>query len=349
MIMIVCKDCGNAATSRDDFCSSCGSLLEWSGQEIEATSAAGRADPVPRQPVPEAGRPRPVPLAAEPVYTGPYCTSCGVRNQEDRSFCRSCGEPLRGTAAAAARESWWRRLLARLGGGRRGDGYAAGDRPDSFRRHAVPHGARHHGLTAPDLAAVRHRPSLRRRRLSVGRLAPILLVAGLVGVGLGPARHWVTTEGFGLVHKARGTLNERYVSVVPVGASASSAVHRHGAALAVDGVQDTFWLSSSRHDGVGAELTVRFASPVNIDRIGLLSGEPAAAFRADARPQTIEVSTAGAAPVDISFDDTASFQNRAVSLHRVTTITFVFKDVYPGQNGRAVAVREVQFFARVSS
>jgi len=349
VIMIVCKDCGNAATSRDDFCASCGSLLEWSGQEVEAASAAGRADPLARQPVAEAGRPHPVPLAAEPVHAGPYCAACGVRNQEDRMFCRSCGEALRGAAAAARAPSWWRRLLTRLGGGA-GRGYAAGDRPASFRHHSVTPGARAQGLTQPDLSAAHHRRSLRRpRRVALSRLGPVLLVAGLLGVGFGPARHWVTTEAFGLAHKAHGTLTERYVSVVPVGASASSAMRRHGAALAVDGVRDTYWASTGRRDGVGAALTVKFAHPVNIGRIGLLSGEPGAAFRADPRPQTIEVSATGAARFDISFDDVAGFQNRAVNLHGVTTITLLFKDVYPGQKGHAVAVREVQFFARVST
>src|SRR5581483_11110439 len=34
-IMILCRECGNSAPSRDGFCSSCGALLDWSGERVE--------------------------------------------------------------------------------------------------------------------------------------------------------------------------------------------------------------------------------------------------------------------------------------------------------------------------
>ena len=33
--MILCRECGNSAPSRDGFCSSCGALLDWSGERVE--------------------------------------------------------------------------------------------------------------------------------------------------------------------------------------------------------------------------------------------------------------------------------------------------------------------------
>lgn len=318
--MIVCRNCGNSAASKDGFCLSCGALLEWSGEEVPGGVAA-------RPPTVEGARPRPVPMVTEPVYTGLFCSRCGVRNPEGRVFCRTCGQPLQpAPMAAPPRVGWWRRLWRRLRG--RKD-FAAGDRPGNFRRHdAVPRPARKRGFRMP--------------RLALSRFAPLLIVAGLLGIGFGPARVWITTHVFGLEQTAQAKLSEHYVSVVPVGAVASSAAVGHAATLAVDGVSDTYWASAG--NGTGATLTVRFGSAVHIDRIGVLSGEPGAAFRTDARPRTLEISTPGGHPVDLSFDDSASFQNQSADFSGVTELTVVVKDVYPGQQSQAVALSEIQFF-----
>ena len=389
--MIVCSECGNAAESGDGFCASCGVLLEWSGRPVEA--AAGAVDggqPPARKPVAERNRPGPVPLMTEQVHAGPYCSACGVRNPEGRTFCRSCGETLRsGAAAQAPAPGWWRRLLNRLRGRR---SYAAGDRPRGFLSHdavpGLPAGAAAtaagHRLGAPAdsqrLGAPAHSSSLgvpahssslgasaagtrgpgafrgtagqRMRRAktplrgTLSRFAPLLLVVGLLGVGLGPARMWLTVHVFGLAHRAQVQLSQRYTNVAPISASASSAAPGHPAKLAIDGIQQTYWLTGAG-SGAGASFTVRFASPQRIDRVGVLSGEPGGDYRTQARPQTIELLVGGRSPVSLPLDDTLGFQNRPVSLRGVTAITVVIKNVYPGQNGQAVALRELEFFARV--
>jgi hypothetical protein len=395
--MIVCSECGNAAESGDGFCASCGVLLEWSGRPAEA--AAGAVDggqPPARKPVAERDRPGPVPLVTEQVHAGPYCSACGVRNPEGRTFCRSCGETLRsGAAAQVPAPGWWRRLLNRLRGRR---SYAAGDRPRGFLSHdavpGLPAGtaaghrlgapADSHRLGAPvhssslgapvhssSLGASVHSSSLgasaagtrgpgafrgtagqRMRRAktplrgTLSRFAPLLLVVGLLGVGLGPARMWLTVHVFGLAHRAQVQLSQRYTNVAPISASASSAAPGHPAKLAIDGIQQTYWLTGGG-SGAGASFTVRFASPQRIDRVGVLSGEPGGDYRTQARPQTIELLVGGRSPVSLPLDDTLGFQNRPVSLRGVTAITVVIKNVYPGQNGQAVALRELEFFARV--
>jgi len=391
--MIVCKECGNSAGSGDGFCSSCGVLLEWSGQPVEAAGGAASGGPplAARQPVAERARPGPVPLVSDPVPAGPYCSACGVRNPEGRTFCRSCGEQLRVTAAVPAPvPGWWRRQLDRLRGRQH---YEAGRRPRGFIAHDQPPGrpATAAGVTPARPAAARPaaagatagggvgtrtggaRPAAaaspahlagsrspaamataagqraRRvqspRRLRLGRLVPLLMVASLAGIGLGPARSWITVRIFGLAHQTQSTLTQRYVDVVPVSAIASSSAPGHAGSLAIDGIEQTYWLTGG--GGTGATLTVRFAEPENISAVGILSGEPGASYRSQARPETIVLVASGRPPVTLSFDDTPSFQSHLVSLRHVRSVTALIRQVYPGQQGQAAALRELEFFARV--
>jgi hypothetical protein len=345
--MMVCQECGNATESRDGFCASCGALLEWSGQQVERP-----AGPLSRQPVDERPRPQPVQVLEEPAYTGPYCSSCGLRNATGRTFCRSCGERLRGDVVAPATRGWWRRLRSRLPGrlrGRRPE--RAGERPRGFVSHdVVPAGGSgpSSGQAAGRVRDAVHRAHRLRppRRLALSRFGPLILVAGLAGVGIGPARGWLTVHLFGLEHTVVSHFHQRYVDIVPVSASASTAAPGHGAKLAIDGITQTYWLTAGRRDH--GKLTIVFAKPENIDRVGLLSGEPGGSYRDQARPQIVKVSAAGAAPASLSFDDAPGFQNRPVSLHGVTSITVTIKKAYAGQRGQAVAVREIEFFNQVS-
>ena len=348
--MIICSECGNAAPSPDGFCTSCGALLEWAGEKVETVAARPdreSAQGTPRQPAAEAARPGPEPLEIEPEYTGSYCWSCGTRNAEDRVFCRACGVQLDRTAAPEPRQPWWRRLLARF---RRSRPRAAGERPAGFLRHdaheqaAASNGSS--GLSGSSLsAAAKRRPRFHRnRRLPLSRLAPLLAILALLGIGLGPARAWVTTKVFGVVQTAQQHLHEQYVPDTPVSATASSALPGHGAQLAIDGVSTTYWATDDKSGGIGDTLTVRFANAVDIARVGLLSGEPGSAFRSEPRPQSMTLAATGDTPAKLSFIDEAQFQNAAVSLKNVTVLTITFDSVYPGQQGHDMAVTEIQFF-----
>jgi hypothetical protein len=367
--MILCRECGNSAPSADGFCSSCGALLDWAGERVEQrqspltaplvappvtptaqrpvvtfnaqplqqqtpfTPPAEQIDPAGRIPTPEGRRTDPVPLASEPEYTGPYCAACGTRNPEGRQFCRACGSLLRLDAQPAERRRrWWQRLF------RRRSGYVAGERPGSFREHPDRHPA-----------GVPHAPKRRRRlprHIKLGKLAPVFIILGFLGIGLGPARAWVTDHVFHLFNRAKATLSVHYTNVIPVGATASGEKD-HAAGLAVDGLADTYWASSQHPDGVGDTITVTFANPVDLDKIGLLSGADPADFRASARPHDLTVTVGGpgaSGDATLTFDDTADFQSRSVSLHHVTSVTFTVKDSYPGQKKHDLAVREIQFY-----
>ncbi len=375
--MILCRECGNSAPSRDGFCSSCGALLDWSGERVEtqssqvnqatqvlpvvqptapppggpaatpggapavAPAAAASASPPPgRLPTTEARRAEPVPIPSEPGYTGPYCQACGVRNAQGRRFCRACGAVLQMTAAPSdGRRGWWRRCVDRLLGRRRG--YAAGERPAGFRNHSV-------NSQGTDAGETRKKRRFRvPRHLKLGRLAPLLIIAGLAGIGLGPARSWLTAEVSSLLGKARSTVNQHYVNVTPVGATGDSE-SGHAAALAVDGLNTTYWAGSQHRDGAGDTLTVTFAAPVDIDQIGILSGADAKDFRASGRPHDLRVTAPGASPLELSFDDSADFQNRPATLRHVTTVTITVKDAYPGQKHHDLAIRDLEFFVKSS-
>jgi ribosomal protein L40E len=335
--MILCRECGNSAPSSDGFCSSCGALLDWSGEQMEtrvlpAVSVAA-PEPAGWTPAAEARRADPVPIAPQPQYTGPYCQACGARNPEGRQFCRACGTELRLTSAAlAARRRWWRRLFDRLRGRR---DFAAGQRPSGFRDH-----------TDGDGGAPRKRRRL-PRQFKLGKLAPIAIVLGLAGIGLGPARTWITAEVSGLFGKAKTTVNQHYANVTPVGAK-GAAEKNHGAGLAIDGLNTTYWASAQHTDGAGDTITVTFAAPVDLDQIGILSGADAADFRASARPHDLTVSAAGVPDTALAFDDSADFQSRALTLRHVTVITITVRDSYPGQKKHDLAIRDLEFFVKAS-
>lgn len=375
--MMVCNDCGNAADSADGFCSACGALLEWSGKLVGSPRRL-----IARQPVAEAGRPPPVQVSEQTVYTGPYCPACGARNPEGRTFCRSCGWELRNvTIVQSAVPGWRPRLLDRL---RARPAHPAGVRPHGFASRDVgsaavtanvpgtatpgtggpaPAGARsfapagapgrgggtHAGWPGGGNHGTSHRHQVRPpRRVALSRFGPLLILLGLlgVGIGIGPARQWITAHILGLEQKISGILHERYVLVSPVEATASSSAPGHSGQLAVDGTVQTYWLTSG-NNGFGATLIIKFGSPQNIDAVGLFSGEPGGAYLTQARPKALTIIARGNSPAYLSFDNTSNFQNRPVQLRNVTSITVKIRSVYPGQAGQAVAIREIEFFNRV--
>lgn len=379
--MIVCQECGNSAPSADGFCSSCGVLLEWSGQPVEtpppppplagplmppmppapelaagpgsalgtppppptsappwlAAPAMAAAAPAPPGPAPvgamqpdeEAVRPAPVPITPPDHHDGLFCSACGTRNADGRTFCRYCGQPLDLTVTGPMRRRWWQRLFRR----RKSDP-AAGDRPRGFRRR--------------EEIATRTGGTRRRLRFKfpLAKAAPILMVLSLIGVGLGPARSWITRNASELFGTAKKKVSGHYVPAVPLSAVTSTSARGHGPKLLIDGVKDTWWQSKGHPDGIGETLTIKFANPVDIGQIGLLGGPKGDKYRTEARPRTIQITTDGKPHGQVSFDDKADFQPKRVNLRNVSSITLVITAAYPGQGGgHAIAIRELQFFS----
>ena len=163
--MIVCQECGNSAPSVDGFCSSCGGLLEWSGEQVATPPppppyappllAAGGPgwslptlsapphayqpsqahQPAAVRPDAEAVRPAPQQLVNGPQYDGLFCSACGTRNLDGRTFCRYCGHELDLTVATGpARLRWWQRLFRRTPKA----APRAGERPGNFGKRSAP-------------------------------------------------------------------------------------------------------------------------------------------------------------------------------------------------------------------
>lgn len=336
--MIVCQECGNAAPSNDGFCSSCGVLLEWSGEAVAAPAPPPPVAPplaqqlatVQVKPDTEAVRPAPVPLLVDPGYDGLFCSACGTRNADGRRFCRYCGSALDITVDEPVKTRWWQRIF------RRRKPKQAGERPRNFRsREAV----------APAATEQKKRRTWRLpSRLPLSRFAPVLVVLGLVGIGLGPARFWITQQADKLLGNAKHHVQATYAPVVPVAAGSSSTAKGHRAAAAIDGVKQTWWQSDGHANGIGESITVRFANPTDLDAIGVLSGVDGEKYRAQARPQTLTVTADGKPAGQITVKDKADFQTAKIKLRGVTRLTVVITSSFPGQKGNAVALRELQFF-----
>lgn len=358
--MIVCQECGNSAPSTDGFCSSCGVLLEWSGEPVATppppppvvppllTQPASQlvqqpvAQLVPKlvgtvagtssvavKPDQEAVRPAPVPLVADPGFDGLFCSACGTRNADGRTFCRYCGQPLDLDVGAPQRLRWWQRLFRR-----RGKETRAGDRPRAFRRRAASMGA----------STAKRRRFRLSKRLPLSRLAPLLVVLGLAGIGIGPGRQWLTQRVGALTGDAAHHVRASYAPVVPISATASSARAGHRAAAAIDGVKETWWQSADHPNGIGESVTVRFADPTNLDAVGLLSGVAGDKYRTQARPRTLTITADGKPVGSVTVKDQADFQTAKITMRHVTTVTVVVTAAFPGQAGKALAIRELQFF-----
>ncbi|HEY3713810.1 MAG TPA: zinc-ribbon domain-containing protein [Jatrophihabitantaceae bacterium] len=286
--------------------------------------AGAPAPPNGLQPDQEAMRPAPVPMTPADQYGGLFCSVCGTRNADGRTFCRYCGHPLDLTVPVGSRRRWWQRLFRR-----KKSGPAAGDRPRGFRRKEAGRRRKRRFFSVP-----------------LAKAAPILMVLSLVGIGLGPARSWISQHASSLLGTAKKKVSGHYVPVVPLSASASTSATGHGPKLGIDGIKDTWWQSRGHPDGVGETMTVRFATPTDIDQIGLLAGPNGDKFRTQGRPRTMEITTDGKPSGRVAFDDKADFQTKKVHLRNVTSITLVITAAYQGQGkGKAVAIREVQFSA----
>jgi ribosomal protein L40E len=421
--MIVCRECGNTAPSKDGFCASCGVLLEWSGEEVQtpepppplagplaaaanvaaaatsgtagppatsgptapltsapiapaATSApiapaatagadapaatapptvppipvapptgvqpgqeAARPAPIGVQPDREAVRPAPVPMTPADQFGGLFCSACGTRNADGRTYCRYCGEALDLTVPVATRQRWWQRLFKRKKRAK-----TAGERPRRFYKKDP-----------------QTRRSARRAKLSTSRykfasklnfplakITPVLALLSIVGIGLGPAHAWVSRQASNLFGTAKNHIQKpSFPPVAPVAATASSAAGGHAANQVIDGFSNTWWQSKGHPDGIGETITVRFAHPADLMKIGLSSGADKDHYRADSRPRTFDITIDGKPSGQISFDDKADFQVKGVNLKNVTSLTFVVTAAYPGQDkGHALAIRELQFFKR---
>jgi hypothetical protein len=308
------------------------------------------AGPTARAPAEEQARRPPKPPSAEPARPqgnpgDVYCSACGTPNDPSRTYCRSCGNQLAAAAAPAvapSRVPWWRRIF---GGGRSGSSTPppAGTRPAAGKSGS----AKGAGVGAINTAA-----HLGRRFF---QLVAILGVLGIGVIAIGPWRNDAKDKVRGWLDDARAVIQPRYVKVTPTKISASSALKADPAQNAFDGIIETFWAEGARGDGTGQALTVTFAKPTDLARIGLTLGDQKAPqnFATRPVPRTLELAfyDANGAVVkreQLSLEQTPTFQKRGADAKGVTRLVITIKSTYPPVKGTksSAAISEVELFTK---
>ena len=310
-------------------------------------AAAAPASPVAR-PMPnlrspteiEAARSRPI-SAPSSLLTAPgvdvqrpgdvICPVCAQFNTPSRTFCRRCGAELQ--------------VLMPLGPSPRYEELTFSQRHLHRRRRIAPAGARpgKWGKAASGGGGSNARMRfMARAGMAVCSVAILLSFIGTPGQKI---RNWYT----GVYHSIVNAISVSYIQEFAIGATASSSTPGHGAGLAVDDASNTYWMSLAnlRRNGVGQRLTVTFAVPTKLDRIGFLSGITAnqQGFLSQCRPQDVDI-IYGTHTIHEHLQDTSSFQRLAVTIPPITKVTFIVRSVYVSATGHRVAITEIEFFQR---
>ena len=373
---ITCTSCGSANETGDTFCGSCSAFLEWEGAPAPGTTAVPVAAPahagartasapspapvvaaepqplVPTQHVPAATGPalgsQPRAPQAEAARPGPrravpdgpsdhFCGACGSGNADGRFYCRACGAPL--ADAPLARAGWFDRWVRPWwpGGRRAARARAAGERPAAWARHA------------------RHQRRSRRRlrmptRISLGKLAIPLMALSLLGFGLSPMRATATAWVFDTYDSLRLRFSPDLVAVTPARATSDPVVQAHPPLAAVDANSSSYWAEGLEGPGIGATLTVEFASPTDLAALGVHNGATDTEFARQPRVRTLQVDTVDVSGASTStrleLEDTADFRSHDLTASAVTLLTMTIVDVYPGQEGQDASLTEVSFHVR---
>jgi hypothetical protein len=313
--------------------------------------AAPPSGPTARPPAEEQARRPPKPPSAEPARPqgnpgDTYCSACGTPNDPSRNYCRSCGNQLTAAAAAPAvgpsRVPWWKRIF---GSGRS----ASSTPPPAGTRPAAGKGGSAKGAGAGAINTAAH---LGRRFF---QLVAILGVLGIGVIAIGPWRSDAKDKVRGWLDDARAVIQPRYVKVTPSKIAASSSLKADPPQNAFDGIIETFWAEGAHGDGTGQALTVTFAKPTDLARIGLTLGDQKAPqnFATRPVPRTLELAfyDANGAVVkraQLSLEQTPKFQKRGADAKGVTRLVITIKSTYPPVKGTksSAAISEVELFTK---
>ncbi len=290
----------------------------------------GKATAQPEAVVPQEAQKKPPQVRKQPpskkLQPGELvCGECGEGNAPTRKFCSRCGTSL--AEAQVVKTPWWRKLLPRRGAKVR----KAGER--SKRRGRG--GKSKLGVAVSATFKV------------VRRVVAIALILGGIAYGLfAPFRGWVNERAA----EAKGTF-ERIVfpQYVPVSAAeaptASAALPKHPANLAVDGASDSFWAAP-----VGPKepnMVVKFDRTVDLARLIVHNGD-GGDFKGTFRAQKLHLVFSTGKTTDVDLQDlpdpqTLEIENgegvNSVEIHVVGT----FKAV----KGNTLAISEIEFFEEV--
>ncbi|HZT67008.1 MAG TPA: hypothetical protein VFA11_14565 [Acidimicrobiales bacterium] len=256
------------------------------------------------------------------------CRSCGTGNPAGRHFCRRCAQPLTGEAAPPRMSRW---LRYRQGRRQRREAKALlrlGERP-RLRRQLI-------GGTSGGWAS-----SIAVRVMMLGAVAVMAL--SFIGPYARPIRShvssWYTT--------VRQSVHPTYAPVEPVGATATSALPGHAPLAAIDGESNTYWAAASP-TAVGQGLTISFAKPERIDRIGFLLGaqDQPQNYLTQPRPQVVHLAFSDGTSEDLTLVDQSAFQAFAVKARKASAVHLTVESTFDSPFGHNVAITEVEFFSK---
>jgi hypothetical protein len=111
--VIVCKVCGNQNEVGAQFCGSCGSFLEWSGEATDDTTIVQPPQPQPQPQPQQPPLPQPEPIPAGAVI----CRNCGTANEPSRIYCKSCATELAAAMPPGAPETQLPPMAPNVSGG----------------------------------------------------------------------------------------------------------------------------------------------------------------------------------------------------------------------------------------
>lgn len=301
------------------------------------------------------------------------CQQCDHHNEEDDTFCGSCGAflapegdwaPSRGaadpsaaddvstraaqpradapmgpaspTSASAARVEQTRAVQA-------GDRLCAqcGEGNEPERRFCRRCGTSLAGAAVAGAA----KDGGSRKRTAIGRTLALLGVVAITLVSLGPCRDDIG-DTFG---GAQPDEDDGLVAVVAVLATADSAAAGRGPDKLIDGLSDTAWAEGAPGLGEGQRVTVNLAQPTDVDLMIITPGAGASrdAFRAQPRPREVVVRFSNAKTTTITLKDQPGEQSFSdLGGRSVTWVQLEIVSVFPGAEGTGedTSIAEVQLF-----
>jgi ribosomal protein L40E len=343
MLRSVCPECGDRSPRHTEFCSQCGSYLDWAEapsagtDDVEPAAPDGAgADGPPGDP-PATREVVAVPTPRRPVDDAvPACPRCGADRGPGLRFCRSCALEFDPPGVARAwgprpprRAPWWRRLV---GGGR----------PPAERAA---------------LRAYRRSLPLRHRlfRLAVTLLA-LALAAGAVVALRGDPVGWVQSRFDDL----RDTLEPATVQQAALDPASAPERPEYAPRFATDRDEGSAWATAwTAGDGPvacgaghGAEgLVLALGEVVDLRAVEVLAGLPAGdpLRQGQVRPRTVELRFSDGSCALIALRDAGEPQRvRLPQPVSTSSVRVDVVEVYPAAQPQSdlVAISELELLRR---
>jgi hypothetical protein len=295
---------------------------------------------------PKANRPKATDLGQADLY----CGACGTGNAAGKRFCRKCGTSLEN--ARVVQRSWWQRTFGGATETERAQkGLAVGERPKNWKKLTVPEQeqAMNGGAGGSKKKWKFKMPKLPSRLPGGRALGVVLLILSAVGAGVPQARQAITGWVSGAYHSVSQVVRPNHIVVTPGSVTADTAVKDHAAAFLIDRNPETYWSELRQGSGGGSVVTIVMAEPTSLSKIGFDNGATAKEYAAEPRLKLVEVSyfdkeNTRTHKETLKIDDTDKMQDFDLEGEDVSTVVIKVLDVYPGQKGRALSVREIVFW-----